>query len=494
MKNRVLSLLTAVMLLLGPLVPATAAATGGEAALSRAEFITMLYQIAGEPEVAAPSCFTDVTVDAPYASAVAWAEQAGVVSGVGGALFAPDLEATREQAAVIMLNYANSLGAGHRGDWVFYLDYPDAAAISDWAVEGVMYAKTHALTDEKPGGMFDPTGTITQDEASAWLARLLEATVPAPDVDDAITLSNTDYSDLNNWLSFGGDGSKDVDIFVVYPTVASSVSMADIPYMRLSSEIMRTLGGEWLSYMDDIINPEANVYAPLYRQVNAASLPLIDSAEFEPIANRTPREDIFAAFAYYLENINQNQRPFILLGHSQGGYMVAELATTFLGSDKYSQYNKNHIATYAIGVSVTPDYLAKNPHLQFSQSPADTGVIVSWNSTSPNEAESGAYKKFITWREGALTTNPLTWTTDETPAPAAPFVKSYNGALGTATIAGTADATVDKTRGLLMVSTVDETAYESILGGLLSRYHNYDVWFFADSLTQNIKDRITAFK
>lgn len=40
-------------------------------------------------------------------------------------------------------------------------------------------------------------------------------------------LSDTDYSDMNNWLSFGGDMSKDVDVFMVYPSVTMRVDEAD---------------------------------------------------------------------------------------------------------------------------------------------------------------------------------------------------------------------------------------------------------------------------
>ena len=309
---------------------------------------------------------------------------------------------------------------------------------------------------------------------------------------EPLVISDTDYSDMKNWMSFGGDGGKDVDIFAVYPTLANSDDEADKPYVRLDSEIMRGAATAWIDDMDGIISAHTNVYAPLYRQINVATLPTIGN-NFDEFANGTPREDIFAAFDYYLKNVNKGERPFILIGHSQGSHMAGELATTFLGNEAYVKYNKNHIITYVIGVSVTEAMIARNPNIKFSQGPDDTGVIVSWNTNSPSEEESGAYKGFGTWKEGALVTNPLTWLTDETPAEAVPFAKEYISPFGPKSVVGYAGAVVDNDCGLLLVTTFDEAEYEVPMGGLLSRYHGYDVWFFADSITQNIKDRITAF-
>ncbi len=311
---------------------------------------------------------------------------------------------------------------------------------------------------------------------------------------EALVLSSTDYSDMNNWLRFGNGAGKDVDIFVVYPTLAFSEEEADLPYVRIDSSVMRTAAGVWLNDLDSVISPHANVYAPLYRQLNLAVLPTMSGAEFMPLAAKTPREDVFAAFAYYLEQVNKGERPFILMGHSQGAQMVCELATRFLGNAAYAAYNQNHIATYVIGMSVTPEEVALNPNLKFSQSHDDTGVILSWNTTAPAEAASGVYKSYATWKDGALVTNPISWQTNEEPAGPVPFAKEYTGQTGPMSIAGSADAIVDNTRGLLMVTSLDETRYAAALGDLLSRYHGYDIWFFADSITKNIEDRIAAHK
>lgn len=309
---------------------------------------------------------------------------------------------------------------------------------------------------------------------------------------EPLTLSDTDYSNTESWLRFGGDGRRDVDIFVIYPTVAMSMEDADRPYVRLGNELMRTSAAGWMMKVESFIDSDANIYAPFYRQLNGVEFDNLNSDTVEPYTNSTPREDIFAAFDYYLTNVNKGERPFILYGFSQGGQLVLELATTFLGNEKYVQHNENHIIAYAPGCSVTQSQIDRNPNLTFSQNADDTGVIVSWNTTAPSEIESEAYKNFVTWKQNALVTNPITWKTDETAAPAIPFAWEMMGPDGSISATGNADAAVDKERGVLVVSTVDESQYSTGFVPV-SKYHEGDIMFFASSISQNIKDRIAAF-
>ena len=319
-----------------------------------------------------------------------------------------------------------------------------------------------------------------------------ESTPPLP------PFSDTDYSNSNNWISFGGDNSKDVDVFAIYPTVPSGDDVADRPYVRLDCAPMREQATNWLNnQIKGIVSEYANIYAPFYRQVNLAELSSLSSEGFTSHANATPREDIFAAFDYYLKNVNKG-RPFILIGHSQGSHLAMEIVTTFLGNENYSEYNKSHIISYVIGVSVTQEGLNKNPNLKFSTSKDDTGVIVSWNSTAPSEIEAEAYKNYGTWNQNALVTNPISWTTDETPMPATENLKSaveidgvmYGPVEMKENYAG---ATVHSSRGVLEITDIDESNYPVKLPNL-SKYHGSDILFFYESIQQNVKDRIEAFK
>ena len=61
----------------------------------------------------------------------------------------------------------------------------------------------------------------------------------------------------------------------------------------------------------------ANVYAPYYRQVDAAYALTLPLPEHDALIAGIPTMDTVASFDYYVQNFNHG-RPFILAGHSQG--------------------------------------------------------------------------------------------------------------------------------------------------------------------------------
>ncbi len=329
--------------------------------------------------------------------------------------------------------------------------------------------------------------------AAILLALLLALSTLGAAWAETPVLSDTDYADMANWLRYEADGGNEVDIFMVYPTVTFSLDEADIPYVRLDSELMRESATHWLATAEPAL-ADGNVYAPLYRQLNAAMLSDLDSSGFTSYTDAAPREDVFAAFDYYLRNINKGERPFILIGHSQGAQLAEELATVLLGDEAYAAHNKNHIATYAIGMSVTDEQIAKNPQLSFGETPDATGVILSWNTTAPSEVASGAYTGFGTWKPDARTVNPITWRVDEVLAHAADNGTSVVlGADGADhTVEAAVNAVVDEEHKVLVVFTVDESLYDAGIP-TISKYHPYDLRFFGESIRQNMLERIGAF-
>ena len=66
----------------------------------------MLYEMAGKPKPGASAAFIDVS----NSDAAVWAAETGVVSGNGTGKFLPTQTVTREQAAVMLYNYAKFLG------------------------------------------------------------------------------------------------------------------------------------------------------------------------------------------------------------------------------------------------------------------------------------------------------------------------------------------------------------------------------------------------
>ena len=80
-----------------------------ENTITRAQFATMFYRLAGQPECSASTKFTDLKQDW-YKKAVAWASSNGIINGTGSNTFSPDDVITREQIATIFYRYAKSRG------------------------------------------------------------------------------------------------------------------------------------------------------------------------------------------------------------------------------------------------------------------------------------------------------------------------------------------------------------------------------------------------
>ena len=69
---------------------------------TRAMTMEYLWKLAGKPTPSAGASFSDVSSNAPYAQAVAWAVEKGVTSGVGGGRFSPDSTCTRGQIVTFL--------------------------------------------------------------------------------------------------------------------------------------------------------------------------------------------------------------------------------------------------------------------------------------------------------------------------------------------------------------------------------------------------------
>ena len=79
--------------------------------VTRAQVVTMLYRLAGEPAVNSSAAFTDVAANAYYANAVAWAVANGITNGMTTTTFAPNAQCTRGQLITFIYRYASLASA-----------------------------------------------------------------------------------------------------------------------------------------------------------------------------------------------------------------------------------------------------------------------------------------------------------------------------------------------------------------------------------------------
>ncbi len=123
--------------------------------ITRAQMAQVLWNVEGQPAAAEGEGFSDVSEGDWFAGAVAWASQEGIFVGYDGA-FDPDAELTREQAATVLMRWAESNGEDVSGR-ADLSGFPDADGISEWAVESVRWAVDAGVLE----GVANPDGTTT---------------------------------------------------------------------------------------------------------------------------------------------------------------------------------------------------------------------------------------------------------------------------------------------------------------------------------------------
>ena len=139
-----------------------------EVNLTRAMAVQVLYNLEGQPAITGDTTFTDAADAGDWAvKAITWAEQTGVVAGIGDGLFDPTANVTREEFAQMMYNYASykEYDLTLEGD---LSQFEDASAISGWAETAMSWANGSGLINgHEATGLIDPAGTTTRAQAAS---------------------------------------------------------------------------------------------------------------------------------------------------------------------------------------------------------------------------------------------------------------------------------------------------------------------------------------
>lgn len=178
-------------------------------AMTRGMFVTALGRLANaDVSSHTKSSFTDVKSDAYYMGYIEWASKNNIVNGVGNGKFAPDQSITREQMAVIMSNYAKTIGYTLPKVHVENI-FADNAKISAYAKDAVKQMQMAGVISGKNGNLFDPQGTATRAEVSAVLRRFVELAISSD------TAQGWTMNDSGKWMYYENGkpvtGKKDID-------------------------------------------------------------------------------------------------------------------------------------------------------------------------------------------------------------------------------------------------------------------------------------------
>lgn len=130
---------------------------------TRAQIVTFLWRTAGSPEPKAMSSFADVSMDAYYAKAVAWAVENGITTGTGDGKSSPDATCTRAQSVTFLFRAIGKLvdSKAEFSDVLTDSYYANAVA---WAVE-------NGVTNGIGDGLFGPDNSCTRAQIVTFLFR-----------------------------------------------------------------------------------------------------------------------------------------------------------------------------------------------------------------------------------------------------------------------------------------------------------------------------------
>jgi len=282
-----------------------------------------------------------------------------------------------------------------------------------------------------------------------------------------------DYNDSTQWYVTNHQGKA--DLFYIVSTETGDYEINGKIYHladTYNDSVRAPLYGEMLG-VDTLLSGSLNYYAPYYRQ---CSLESFADKRFNDRFD-VALGDVRRAFNYYINHQNQG-RPFVLAGFSQGALLVLKLLQEMDGST----YDRM-VAAYVIGASISKEELAQNTHIKAAQRADDVGVTICYNSARDTNS--------ALWGKSEVAINPVNWRIDETPAvlvtetsPLLPLDKQVKDTL---------TVHLDIPSGLVLVEGYTGTDYQMPLFAKEGNYHTREIWFYRDELRANMKLRTEMF-
>ena len=140
---------------------------------TRAQLVTILYRLEGEPTVSGDLPFTDVEAGIWYTDAILWAAQNNIVNGVSDTEFAPGDDLTRQQLVTILYRYAEAKGYDVSAS-ADLSGYPDADQVQDYAQPAMAWAVAENIIQGMEDGTLKPAGNASRAQIATILMRFCE--------------------------------------------------------------------------------------------------------------------------------------------------------------------------------------------------------------------------------------------------------------------------------------------------------------------------------
>lgn len=112
--------------------------------LNRATVVTVLYRLAGSPNVQGETDFADVAAGRWYTDAIDWAAGNGIAYGYEDKTFRPTRAVTRQDTASFLYRYA-AMNDYSSNDLISLDGYPDADQVSKYALQAMTWAVSNGI-------------------------------------------------------------------------------------------------------------------------------------------------------------------------------------------------------------------------------------------------------------------------------------------------------------------------------------------------------------
>lgn len=149
-----------------------------EQTVTRAMFVTMLYRVAGSPEVTQEQKehFAD-TQDQYFTDAAGWAWANGIVSGVGEGRFAPNDRIIRQDAELMFYKLCVEyfgISAGEPADLSVFADLDQLSSYAKDAVAWAVAVEMMAGEQKADGLYMNPRNNLTRAQAATLITRFVK--------------------------------------------------------------------------------------------------------------------------------------------------------------------------------------------------------------------------------------------------------------------------------------------------------------------------------
>ncbi len=143
-----------------------------EGTVTRAMMATVVYRLAGEPEVIGEMPFEDVAKGTWYYDAILWGYQNNVIMGISKDKFDPDGYITREQMVALIFRYLDAKGyAGdERSDIAKYLD---SESVAEYAKEAFSFSDAAGIVCGTDRNTLKPKANATRAQIAAITERII---------------------------------------------------------------------------------------------------------------------------------------------------------------------------------------------------------------------------------------------------------------------------------------------------------------------------------